>query len=56
MPVSNPMLAAKVSSATPSAAQRAAAARVLPSASTSAPPNIGSQINTLNKGQFDTCS
>src|SRR5690606_17138111 len=47
------MLAAKVTSAIASDSQRTALAR-LPSASTTAPPRIGSQMRMLRRGQFDT--
>src|SRR5690606_27331831 len=47
------MLATSVASATASDSQRAAPSR-LPSASTAAPPMIGSQMRMLRRGQFDT--
>src|SRR5690606_17396903 len=55
-PVNSGMLSTSVANATSSDSQRAAEARWLPSASTSPPPIIGSQINRLSRGQFDTCS
>src|SRR3546814_12078834 len=50
------MLSKNVAKAISSDSQRAAFARWLPSASTSPPPIIGSQITRLRRGQFDTCS
>src|SRR5690606_25445752 len=50
------MLSTNTARAISSESQRAAFARWLPSASTSPPPMMGSQINRLRRGQFDTCS
>src|SRR3546814_5801180 len=50
------MLSTNTAKAINSDSQRAAFARWLPSASTSPPPIIGSQITRLRRGQFDTCS
>src|SRR3546814_19342131 len=55
-PVNSGMLSTNTAKAINSDSQRAAFARWLPSASTSPPPIIGSQINRLRRGQFDTCS
>src|SRR3546814_4326638 len=50
------MLSKNTTKAISSESQRAAFARWLPSASTSPPPMMGSQINRLRRGKFDTCS
>src|SRR3546814_7350681 len=50
------MLSKNTTKAISSDSQRAAFARWLPSASTSPPPMMGSQINRLRRGKFDTCS
>src|SRR5688500_13189864 len=48
------MLSTNVNSAVPSASQRAACGRPLPTMRVSAPPRIGSQISKLSRGQFAT--
>src|SRR5690606_21319049 len=55
-PVNSGRLRANTASATTSEVHRAACARVSPSASTAAPPRIGSQIRRLRRGYFCTVS
>src|SRR5918993_2053998 len=52
MPVNRPMLSTKVSTETSSAKLRASAARWSPKNRHAAPPNIGSQIRRLSRGQL----
>src|SRR5690606_34459541 len=53
-PVSSRRLTRKITTAEPSATQRAAFGRALPHAKVNRPPRMGSQIRRLRRGQFDT--